>query len=165
MVTALIQLKWRSSECTHEYAQKRLDTADIVRDAPVPDSYGLKLRIRDFLDIVKQMNKHYQLGTFELIVLLALIRLGDDAYGISISHEIETRGSRRATIGSIYSTLNRLESKGLVCSEIGESTPERGGRAKKYFRVTVKGRREVRETQRILTRLSHALPEPEGARP
>jgi len=110
------------------------------------------------------MGKHQYLGTFELAVMLALIRLGDNAYGIPISREIETRGGRRATLGSIYATLERLETKGLVSSEIGEPTPERGGRAKKYFRVTAKGLRETRETQRALKRLWHGLRQLEGSR-
>jgi PadR family transcriptional regulator PadR len=110
------------------------------------------------------MPKHQYLGTFELAVMLALIRLGDNAYGIPISHEIETRIGRRVTIGSIYATLERLEMKGLVSSELGEPTPERGGRAKKYFRITAKGLRETRETQRVLKRLWHGLRQLEGSR-
>jgi PadR family transcriptional regulator, regulatory protein PadR len=110
------------------------------------------------------MTKRSNLGTFELTVLLALIRLGDSAYGIPISHEIRVRGGREVSLGSIYSTLERLKTKGLVSSEVGEPTPERGGRAKKYFRVTAEGLREVRETQRLLKRLWQGLQELEGSR-
>lgn len=110
------------------------------------------------------MPKHQYLGTFELAVMLALIRLGDNAYGIPISREIEERGGRGVTLGSIYATLERLQTKGLVSSEIGEPTPERGGRAKKYFRLTAKGLREVRETQRALERLWQGLRGLEGSR-
>ncbi len=110
------------------------------------------------------MSKHHHLGTFELAVMLALIRLGDNAYGITISREIEEIGGREVTLGSIYATLDRLEAKGLVSSEIGEPTPERGGRAKKYFRVTARGLREVRGTQRVLKRLWHGLRQLEGSR-
>ena len=110
------------------------------------------------------MARHKYLGTFELAVMLALIRLGDNAYGIPISREIEERAGRGVTLGSLYATLERLETKGLVHSETGEPTAERGGRAKKYFRVTAKGLREVRETQRVLKRLWQGLRELEGSR-
>src|SRR6202166_2799334 len=110
------------------------------------------------------MGERLHLGSFELIVLLAVIRLGDDAYGVPISREIKERGGRPVTFGSLYATLERLEQKGLISSELGEPTPERGGRAKKYFRVTTKGLREVRETQRVLKQLWHGLRELEGRR-
>ena len=108
--------------------------------------------------------KARNLGTFELTVMLALIRLGDGAYGIAISREIEETGGKAASLGSIYATLGRLEAKGLVSSSVGEPTPERGGRAKKYFRVTAEGLREMRETQRLLKRMWHGLRELEGSR-
>jgi len=78
------------------------------------------------------------LGEFELMVLLAVIRLGEDAYGVPISREIEQRSGREAALGSVYGALERLEEKGLVRSRLGERTPERGGRAKRFFRVTAK---------------------------
>jgi PadR family transcriptional regulator PadR len=98
------------------------------------------------------------------MVLLAVIRLGDGAYGVLISREIKERGSRAVTFGSLYATLERLEQKGLISSELGEPTPERGGRAKKYFRVTTKGLREVRVTQRALQKLWQDLPRLEARR-
>ena len=70
------------------------------------------------------------LGGFELQVLLAVMRLGDDAYGVPIADTIEEASGREVAAGSIYITLDRLESKGFVTSRLGESTPERGGRAK-----------------------------------
>jgi len=102
------------------------------------------------------------IGNFELMVLLALIRLGDKAYGVPISQEIETRSGREVAIGSVYAALERLEGKGLVSSELGEATAERGGRAKRYFHVTGKGLKEVRETQRALMKLWQGLPELSG---
>jgi PadR family transcriptional regulator, regulatory protein PadR len=108
--------------------------------------------------------KERDLSNFELMVMLALIRLGDAAYGVPISREIEDRSGREVSVGSVYAALERLESKGLVTSELGEATPERGGRAKRYFRVTAKGLREVRETQRTLTRLWQGLPALQGGR-
>src|SRR5882672_3485300 len=99
------------------------------------------------------------LGSFELMVMLALIRLGENAYGVPISREIEERSGREVALGSVYATLERLEEKGLVSSNLGEPTAERGGRAKKYFHVTSKGLREVRDTQRALMHLWEGLPE------
>ena len=108
------------------------------------------------------MSKRESLGSFEMMVLLALIRLREDAYGVPISNEIEERAGREVAIGSVYAALERLEDKGLVLSKRGESTPERGGRAKKYFRITAKGLREVRGTQRALVNLWRGLPELQG---
>src|SRR3984885_6384651 len=102
------------------------------------------------------------LGEFELIVLLALMRLGDDAYGVPISREIEDRSGQEVALGSVYAALERLEEKGLVSSVMGEPTPERGGRAKRFFHVTAKGLREVRETQTALKKLWRGLPQLEG---
>ncbi len=98
------------------------------------------------------------LGGFELQVLLAVMRLGDDAYGVPIADAIEEASGREINPGSIYITLDRLEEKGLVTSRVGESTPERGGRAKTYFRTTGKGVRAVRQAQRTLMRLWSGVP-------
>ena len=99
------------------------------------------------------------LGGFELLVLLALIRLRDDAYGVPISEAIEESSGREVSLGSVYITLDRLERKGLVSSRLGESTAERGGRAKTYFRITPKGLREVRQMQRTLVALWRGVPQ------
>ena len=102
------------------------------------------------------------LGNFELMVLLALIRLGEDAYGVPISQAIEESTGRDVLVGSVYAALERLEEKGFVSSRVGEPTPERGGRAKRYFRITAKGLRQVRETRRALIKLWQRIPELEG---
>ena len=102
------------------------------------------------------------LGGFELLVLLALIRLGDEAYGVPISEAIEESSGKEVAIGSVYITLERLENKGLVTSRLGEPTPERGGRAKTYFRVTAKGLREARRAQQTLVTLWRGVPQLEG---
>lgn len=81
--------------------------------------------------------KHY-LGEFEQLVLLAILRLGDDAYGMRIRQEIITAG-RSVSLGAVYVTLERLEEKGCVSSSVGDPIPERGGRAKKYFQVRASG--------------------------
>ena len=111
------------------------------------------------------MESMSHLSDFELIVLLVLLRLGDGAYGVPIAQEMQEQTKREAKLGSIYASLERMEKKGLVVSELGEPTKERGGRAKRYFHVTKQGMRQIRETQRTLTRLWKGVPELEGGRP
>jgi DNA-binding PadR family transcriptional regulator len=108
------------------------------------------------------MTERSYLGEFELMVILALIHLGDDAYGVPISRELEKHRGRDVSLGSVYAALERLEKKGLVSSSLGDPTPERGGKAKRYFQVTKRGLREVHETRKVLTGLWRRLPELEG---
>jgi PadR family transcriptional regulator, regulatory protein PadR len=103
-------------------------------------------------------------GEFELMVLLALVRLGDQAYGVPIAREIEKYRGREVSLGSVYASLERLEKKSLVTSSLGDPTPERGGRAKRYFQATKEGLRELHETRRVLTELWRELPRLEGER-
>lgn len=93
------------------------------------------------------------LGSLEHIVLLAVMRLGDDAYGISVRREIEATTGRDLSIGAIYATLMRLESKGFLKSSEGEPTAERGGRAKRYFRVTVDGKSAAQSTHDTIQKM------------
>jgi PadR family transcriptional regulator, regulatory protein PadR len=102
------------------------------------------------------------LSNFELMVMLAIIRIGDDAYGVSISNEIEETTGTEVLLGSVYDALARLEEKGLITSAMGEATPERGGRAKRHFRTTSRGLRTVRETQQSLVKLWKGLPQLKG---
>ena len=102
------------------------------------------------------------LGEFELMVLLAVIRLAEDAYGVLISREIEQCSGREVALGSVYAALERLEGKGLVRSRLGEPTAERGGRAKRFFCITAQGLREAREAQRTFTALWSRKPQLEG---
>jgi DNA-binding PadR family transcriptional regulator len=104
------------------------------------------------------------LGGFELLVLLALIQLGEDAYGVPIARAIEASSGRPVAIGSLYLTLKRLEQKKLVSSARGEPTAERGGRAKTYFRVTAKGLKAADHARRTLTTLWHGVPRLQGER-
>src|SRR5438445_11535744 len=97
------------------------------------------------------------LGELELIVIMALLRLGDRAYGVTARQEIEERIKREVSIGAIYATLDRLEAKGYVKSELGDPTPERGGRSKRFFRVSAKGVAAVNRTQRALQGMSEGL--------
>src|SRR5260221_13150795 len=102
------------------------------------------------------------LGHFELLLLLALLRHGDEAYGVPIAQGIEHSTGKRVILASVYSTLERLEQKGLVRSTIGQQTPERGGRAKRYFSMTTAGLREVRAAKKALTVLWRGIPVHEG---
>jgi DNA-binding PadR family transcriptional regulator len=102
------------------------------------------------------------LGHFELLVLLALLRHGDEAYGVPIAHAIERSTGKRVILASIYNTLERLKEKGLVASKMGEPTSERGGRAKRYFAITAAGLREVRAAKKALTQLWRGIPVHEG---
>lgn len=82
-------------------------------------------------------------GEFEQLVLLAVIRLGDEAYGTTIRREIEGRTDRRVTVGALYTALDRLERKGFLRARLGDPTPQRGGRAKRFYRVSIAGRAEL----------------------
>jgi DNA-binding PadR family transcriptional regulator len=99
------------------------------------------------------------LTDFELMILLAILRAGDDAYGVQIAREIETTGGRRVLLGAVYAALDRLERNGLVMSTIGPPTAVRGGRAKRFFRVTARGVRAVKNTQRALVALWRDVPQ------
>lgn len=104
------------------------------------------------------------LTDFELMILLAILRVGDDAYGVRIAREIEETAGRSAQIAAIYAALDRMESRGLVGSALGEPTPERGGRAKRLFHVTPQGLEQTKDTQQALTALWSNLPQLRGGR-
>ena len=97
------------------------------------------------------------LGEFEYLLLTAAVRLGEDAYGAAIRQEIESTTKRRCSIGALYTTLDRLQTKGLLTTWMGESTPQRGGRAKRMVRVTGKGIREARAFYDTVTRVSRGV--------
>ncbi len=97
------------------------------------------------------------LGSFEHLVLLAVGRLGDEGYGVSIRREIERRTGRSVSTGAVYATLDRLEEKGYVRSWEGEATPRRGGRAKRHFRLEPAGARALRASRRMLERMWEGL--------
>ena len=89
------------------------------------------------------------LGDLEHLVLLAILRLGTDAYGIPILDEVSARSGREVSRATVYVALKRLEQKGLVTSRLGESTPERGGRAKRFFRLKPSGLKALRESREM----------------
>lgn len=110
------------------------------------------------------MPKRSYLGEMELMVLLAVVRLSDEAYGVPISKELHLLAGREVALGSIYAALDRLEQKNFVTSLLGDPTPERGGRAKRYFRITTKGVRALKMTRMALTNLWSGVPLLEGRR-
>ena len=97
------------------------------------------------------------LGSLEQVVMLAVLRLGDDAYGMTVRREIEERTGREISIGAVYATLERLESKGYLSSFTGEPTAERGGRAKRHFQIEAPGERALSASQEALRSMSAGL--------
>jgi DNA-binding PadR family transcriptional regulator len=99
------------------------------------------------------------LTDFELMLVLAILRIGDEAYTVEIAREIERRCGRRVLLAAAYAALDRLERNKLVSSRVGTPTPERGGRAKRFFAVTPRGIRAARDTQNALVTLWKDLPQ------
>jgi DNA-binding PadR family transcriptional regulator len=97
------------------------------------------------------------LGDFEQLVLLALVRLGSGAYGVSVRQEVEDRTGRDVSLGAIYKTLDRLAAKGLVSSWLGEPTAQRGGRRKRHYRVEAGGEAALRNALRDLRAMTSDL--------
>jgi len=109
------------------------------------------------------MNNLPNLGELEQLVLLAILRLGDDAYGVTVRAELADRAGRTLSPGAAYTVLERLEKKGLVVSRMGDPTPQRGGRAKRYVSVSAVGvaalQRALRAHERMLEGLDEVLGE------
>ena len=135
----------------------------------VHDGYICNLTIDTsghLLYYVETVAKGDLLGEFEHLILLAVLRLSDGAYGMSVRREIADRTGRDVSIGAVYATLDRLASKGLVTSAMGDSTPERGGRAKRSFHLTGAGIAAVNRTRQELSKMLEGLefPAPGAAR-
>ena len=152
-------------------ASSRIEGREIMRvffqvEDRVASRQFLKLALQakpgTFFVIIEEMPKANYLGEFELLVMLTVMRLGEGAYGVPIAREIEQQTGRDVAFGTVYATLERLQQKGFVRSDLGDATPERGGRAKRYFRATPTGLRTVRETKPSLIRLWKGLRELEG---
>lgn len=109
------------------------------------------------------MGEKDYLGVFEFTVMLAVLHLGANAYGMTIRREICERTGRDVSIGAVYATLDRLEEKGYVKSFLGEATAERGGRAKKYFQIRAAGERALRASREAIAGMLQGL-EPIGGR-
>lgn len=97
------------------------------------------------------------LGEFEQIVMLAILRLRENAYGMKIRQEIKDVADRNASLGAVYTTLERLEDKGFLSSWVGEATEERAGRAKKYFKLTATGASSLNASLRATESLKSGL--------
>src|SRR5262245_33185126 len=103
------------------------------------------------------MTSDSRLGDLEQLVLLALVRLGREAYGIPVRDEIAARTGREPDLGAVYSSLTRLEEKGLITSRLGEPTAERGGRRKKHFELSPAGKAALASTIRGLRSMTSGL--------
>ena len=103
------------------------------------------------------------LAEFELLVMLAVVRLGADAYGASIRREIEGRTGREVSIGAVYATVGRLEDKGFLRSHLSDPLPYKGGRSRKLYRLTAAGRRVVEHSARAVTSMLDGIDLPQGA--
>ena len=103
------------------------------------------------------MSRNEFLGEFEQIVLLTVARLRTDAYGVAIRQEIERRVGRAIAIGSVYAALDRMERKGLLSSDVGDPTPVRGGRAKRFYALQAPGAEALRRSRDVLSGLWDGL--------
>jgi DNA-binding PadR family transcriptional regulator len=103
------------------------------------------------------MGKGAFLGEFEQMVLLAIVRLGDDAYGMTIRQDIESRTGRTVTIGAVYAGLERLSSKRYLRSSVSGPEPVRGGRSKRTYRLTTAGERALAHSRSMMARMAEGL--------
>jgi len=138
------------------------DRADAGKKHFYEKAVTRQLAIHLFLQYYEYMRKGDYLGNFDLMLLLAVLRLGDEAYGVTIAQELEQYTGREVVIASVYARLERLQERGLVTSSLGDPTPERGGRAKRYFSITGAGIREIRDARRSLMNMWKGLPELKG---
>ena len=110
-----------------------------------------------FFYIIKEMKRGDTLGSLEYIMLLALARLDGSGHGMVVQREIEQCTGRNLSIGAVYATLERLEGKGYISSFRGEPTPERGGRAKRIFRIEAHGKRALQISEQTIRSLRTGL--------
>jgi DNA-binding PadR family transcriptional regulator len=110
-----------------------------------------------FVSMQSRKNRTEQLGEFEALVLMAVLRLDDGAYGMRIHQELETTARRKCSFGALYTTLDRLEQKGYLSSRIGEATPERGGRAKKFFKIRANGATALKQSYAATLRMAKGI--------
>ncbi len=100
-------------------------------------------------------SKTQHLGELEELALLIVVGLGEDAYGVAVQRRLERDAHRRIALGAVYAALDRLERKGYLTSEVGEATPQRGGRRKRMFAATREGLRALRQVRQTRERLWH----------
>ncbi|MEO1088358.1 MAG: PadR family transcriptional regulator [Acidobacteriota bacterium] len=101
-----------------------------------------------------------RLSDFELLLVLALVRLGSDAYGAAVAREIEERTQRQISLGAIYKTLERLGAKGYISSQVGSPLAERGGRRRKYYALTAAGAETLDRSLQDIDALRHGVDRP-----
>ncbi|MGH9408071.1 MAG: PadR family transcriptional regulator [Vicinamibacterales bacterium] len=108
---------------------------------------------------MKQIQDYYApvIGEFEMLVLLALVRLGNGAYGASIRREIQERAGRDASVGTVYMTLGRLETKQMICSYTGDPSAHRGGRRRKHYLIDTEGQRALGRAYRAFVSMSEGI--------
>jgi len=138
----------------HETRPVRAAGARVNRDSADPAALTSSFYL---FYLAKEMKQGELLGSLEHIILLALVRLDGNAHGMIVRREIEERTGRNISIGAVYATLERLEAKGYVSSFTGEPTPERGGRAKRLFRVEAAGKRALQISDQTIRRLTAGL--------
>jgi DNA-binding PadR family transcriptional regulator len=110
------------------------------------------------------VTRRRSLGEFEQLLLLAVLRLGEEAYGVTVRREIERRTGRSVSLGAIYPTMDRLEEKGLLTSCMGEPTGERGGRSRRYFTVLPAGVEALHRARATFLAMWEGLePDPESS--
>ncbi len=97
------------------------------------------------------------LGEFEQLILLAVLRLGEGAYGATIHQDIEQRTARAISLSAVYTTLDRMEAKGFVGSRLGDPTPQRGGRRKKFYALSAAGSEALSRSYRTFRAMTHGL--------
>ena len=105
------------------------------------------------------MKRKKYLGELEQMVLMAVLQLEDDAYGTTVLNELSERGGRKISPGALFATIDRLEGKGMVRSELGDPTPGRGGKRKRFLEVTPSGISALQEAREAWTRMSEGLDE------
>ena len=103
------------------------------------------------------MAEREHLGELEQLLLLSLLRLETEVWGVPIRREIEKRTGRSLSAGAVYTTLDRLERRGMVSSRLGEPTPQRGGRRKRHYRLEAAGREALARSYTALRRMAHGL--------
>src|SRR5262249_17886122 len=126
------------------------------------DYRATRFETRSPLSALRRLDVPRLLTDFELMLLLAILRVGPDAYGVPVAREIEAATGRSVTRASVYAAIDRLQRMGLVTSTLGEPTAERGGRAKKILHVTADGMRAVKETRKTFITLWTGIPQLKG---
>lgn len=149
-----LQSNARNSDLTRTYERR----------GRIPAANPALLRSKYLFYIVRVMTT-FGLGTLELAALLAVARLGDQAYGLAVRQELSTRTGREHSVGAIYTTLQRLEDKGLLVSHASAPMPVRGGRSRRHFSLTGVGTRAIRDAERQATSLWRGLGVPFGPEP